>query len=97
MPASTIWAGVGKSGWPMPRLTMSRPYAASAPARASTAKAFSSPIRLKEGTIRSMVSTFPQAPTGAGCQPLVRSARRLAANEIAPPTTNRIANVLTAA
>ncbi len=25
MPASTTWAGVGMSGWPMPRLITSRP------------------------------------------------------------------------
>ncbi|CAA9363356.1 MAG: hypothetical protein AVDCRST_MAG90-3173 [uncultured Microvirga sp.] len=39
----------------MPRLTMSRPWSASAVARASTAKAFSSPMREKAGTRWSMV------------------------------------------
>src|SRR5262249_17053696 len=47
-------SGVRKSGWPMPRLTMSRPCAASAVARASTAKAFSSPIRSKAEIVFSM-------------------------------------------
>src|SRR5215208_6759855 len=46
--------GVGKSGWPMPRLMMSRPRDASSVARASTAKAFSSPMREKAGTMGSM-------------------------------------------
>src|SRR5829696_9291907 len=46
--------GVGKSGWPMPRLMMSRPREASSVARASTAKAFSSPMREKAGTMGSM-------------------------------------------
>src|SRR6476660_3503890 len=47
-------AGVLKSGWPMPRLMMSRPWAASEFARASTAKAFSSPMRSKFATVRSI-------------------------------------------
>src|SRR6188474_717526 len=38
----------------MPRLMMSRPWAASALARASTAKAFSSPMRSKLATVFSM-------------------------------------------
>src|SRR5215210_3145287 len=46
--------GVGKSGCPMPRLTMSRPREASSVARASTAKAFSSPMREKAGTMGCM-------------------------------------------
>src|SRR5207245_4076598 len=47
-------SGVRKSGWPMPRLMMSRPCATSALARASTAKAFSSPMRSKAAMVRSM-------------------------------------------
>jgi hypothetical protein len=43
MPASTICGGVGKSGWPMPRLMTSRPCADSSAARASTEKAVSVP------------------------------------------------------
>src|SRR5262245_33377184 len=54
MAASTMCSGVRKSGWPMPRLMMSRPWAISALARASTAKAFSSPIRSKAAIVRSM-------------------------------------------
>src|SRR3954454_7246136 len=49
-----MWGGVGKSGWPMPRLMMSRPWFASSVARASTAKAFSSPMREKAGRTDSM-------------------------------------------
>src|SRR3954451_22055320 len=51
-------SGVLKSGWPMPRLMMSRPCATSAFARASTAKAFSSPIRSKSATVRSIGVSF---------------------------------------
>src|SRR5262245_18537889 len=47
-------SGVRKSGWPMPRLMISRPWATRALARASTAKAFSSPMRSKAGTVFSM-------------------------------------------
>src|SRR3954447_10122301 len=47
-------SGVRKSGWPMPRLMMSRPCAISALARASTAKAFSSPMRSKAAMVLSM-------------------------------------------
>src|SRR5688572_22200102 len=47
-------SGVRKSGWPMPRLITSRPCAINALARASTAKAFSSPRRSKAGTVFSM-------------------------------------------
>src|SRR5438045_2264615 len=70
MAASTMWSGVRKSGWPMPRLMMSRPCAASALARASTAKAFSSPMRSKAAMVRSMVfsragSLTPNLPNGA--------------------------------
>src|SRR3954470_10200140 len=57
MAASWMCSGVLKSGWPMPRLMMSRPWAASAFARASTAKAFSSPMRSKFATVFSMA--FP--------------------------------------
>src|SRR4051812_43234313 len=42
----------------MPRLMMSRPWAASACARASTAKAFSSPIRSKAAMVCSMAFLF---------------------------------------
>src|SRR5262249_40160882 len=62
-------SGVRKSGWPIPRLMMSRPCAASALARASTAKAFSSPMRSKAAMVRSMayspVSLPPFAPAAA--------------------------------
>src|SRR3978361_472853 len=51
-------SGVRKSGWPIPRLMMSRPCAASALARASTAKAFSSPMRSKLATVFSMVASL---------------------------------------
>src|SRR6185295_9786747 len=51
MAASTMCSGVRKSGWPMPRLMMSRPCWLRAVARASTAKAFSSPIQSKFGTV----------------------------------------------
>src|SRR5215471_8442549 len=44
----------------MPRLIMSRPCAASALARASTAKAFSSPIRSKAAIVRSIVANLPR-------------------------------------
>src|ERR671930_291762 len=54
MAASTMKSGVRKSGWPMPRLMMSRPCAASALARASTAKAFSSPMRSNAAMVFSM-------------------------------------------
>src|SRR5664279_960409 len=47
-------SGVRKSGWPMPRLMMSRPCAIRALARASTAKAFSSPMRSKAAIVFSM-------------------------------------------
>jgi hypothetical protein len=40
-----MWSGVGKSGWPMPRLMIERPAASSALARASTSKADSVPSR----------------------------------------------------
>src|SRR5258707_712803 len=50
-------SGVRKSGWPMPRLMMSRPCDMSCMARASTAKAFSSPIRSKAAMVLSMA--FP--------------------------------------
>src|SRR6202008_1001013 len=53
-------SGVRKSGWPMPRLIMSRPWAMSALARANTAKAFSSPIRSKAAMVLSILA-FPQA------------------------------------
>src|ERR1700754_3394152 len=56
-------SGVRKSGWPMPRLMTSRPCAISALARASTAKAFSSPIRSKAEMVRSMA--FPVAFVGS--------------------------------
>src|SRR6185503_5381809 len=43
MPASCTCRGAGKSGWPMQKLTMSLPWAASALTSASTTKAFSVP------------------------------------------------------
>src|SRR5258706_6907166 len=43
MPASCTCSGAGKSGWPMQKLTMSLPCAASAVTSASTTKAFSVP------------------------------------------------------
>src|SRR5438105_13869197 len=51
-------SGVRKSGWPMPRLMISRPCAASALARASTAKAFSSPMRSKAAMVRSILTVL---------------------------------------
>src|ERR1700685_3170167 len=53
-------SGVRKSGWPMPRLMMSRPCDINCMARASTAKAFSSPIRSKAAMVFSMA--FPPPP-----------------------------------
>src|SRR3954451_10973360 len=53
-----MWSGVRKSGWPMPRLMMSRPWAASALARASTAKAFSSPIRSNAAMVFSIRTPY---------------------------------------
>src|SRR5262249_51391127 len=50
-------------GWPMPRLMMSRPCAASAVARASTAKAFSSPMRSNAAMVCSMCASLPDCPT----------------------------------
>src|SRR3954452_23685359 len=47
-------SGVRKSGWPIPRLMMSCPCAASALAQASTAKAFSSPMRSKAAIVFGM-------------------------------------------
>src|SRR5258706_14874394 len=43
IPASCTCSGAGKSGWPMQKLTMSLPCAASALTSASTTKAFSVP------------------------------------------------------
>src|SRR5262249_23411277 len=51
-------SGVRKSGCPMPRLMMSRPCAASCVARASTANAFSSPMRSKTAIVFSMATSF---------------------------------------
>src|ERR1043165_605741 len=58
-------SGVRKSGWPMPRLMMSRPCAASALARASTANAFSSPMRSNAAMVFSM--DFPRFGLVHGC------------------------------
>src|SRR5579885_523581 len=55
-------SGVRKSGWPIPRLMMSRPWAASTLARASTAKAFSSPIRSKAAAVFSIGHSRRQWP-----------------------------------
>src|SRR6202049_4521634 len=76
-----MWGGVEKSGWPMPRLTMSRPCAESAVARASTAKAFSSPMRSKAATVFSMGS--PGAPAtagGSGAAPVIDFGREFSAS-----------------
>src|SRR5580704_17592910 len=59
-------SGVRKSGCPMPRLMMSRPCAISCMARASTAKAFSSPIRSKAAMVFSMA--FPAFLVGGAVQ-----------------------------
>src|SRR5664279_4006360 len=55
-------SGVRKSGWPMPRLMMSRPCAIRALARASTAKAFSSPMRSKAAIVFNMASLPGDGP-----------------------------------
>src|SRR6185312_4490671 len=69
-------SGVRKSGWPMPRLMMSRPCAASALARASTAKAFSSPIRSKAAMVFIMAVLPAGRPArlfyGGGVHPIGR-------------------------
>src|SRR5690349_11597933 len=65
MAASTMCGGVWKSGWPMPRLTMSRPSWASAVARARTAKAFSSPRRSKAAMVWSILLVQIGANCGA--------------------------------
>src|SRR5215469_10124213 len=52
-------AGVGKSGWPMPRLMIDRPCASSALARASTSKAVSVPrsdIRFARASMGGLVA-----------------------------------------
>src|SRR4051812_37355619 len=70
-------SGVRKSGWPIPRLMMSRPWAASALARASTAKAFSSPMRSNAAMVFSM--GFPVALIAllaAGLRPASTAAQR---------------------
>src|SRR5262245_14052931 len=70
MAASTMKSGVRKSGWPMPRLMMSRPWAANALARASTVNAFSSPIRSKFAMVFSMFCPCGLGPTyPLMCQP----------------------------
>src|SRR5260370_3393737 len=51
-------SGVRKSGCPIPRLMMSRPWAARCVARASTAKAFSSPMRSKAATVFNMTTSW---------------------------------------
>src|SRR5262249_9004868 len=72
-------SGVRKSGWPMPRLMMSRPCAISALARASTAKAFSSPMRSKAWIVRSMASliVIDFARHFSPSSPRMQSAREL--------------------
>src|SRR6202043_3174598 len=72
MAASTMKSGVRKSGWPMPRLMMSRPCDMSCMARASTAKAFSSPIRSKAATVFSMAFPGSLGPRGSSTQPAVK-------------------------
>src|SRR3954470_22814116 len=77
MAASAMWSGVRKSGWPMPRLMMSRPWAASAVARASTAKAFSSPMRSKFATVFSMAFPLVSLSFAAGYTGIPRNALAL--------------------
>src|SRR3569832_1801494 len=62
-------SGARKPGWPIPRLMMSRPCAASALARASTAKAFSSPMRSKA----SIVFSMGRVPAGVNGRQFTRS------------------------
>src|SRR5262245_52664781 len=57
----------------MPRLMISRPCAASWVARASTANAFSSPMRSKAATVRSMISAPAcPSPVAGHLSPIVR-------------------------
>src|SRR3984957_11700425 len=70
-------SGVRKSGWPMPRLMMSRPCAARCMARASTVKAFSSPMRSKAATVLSIgispgILPGNSAETPPQCKPVRR-------------------------
>src|SRR6516162_5704962 len=51
--------GVGKSGWPIPRLMIERPCAASALARASTSNAVSVPRTLMRPAVCSIVYSLP--------------------------------------
>jgi hypothetical protein len=62
--ASTMWGGVGKSGWPMPRLTTSRPCRCNSVARASTAKAVLLADARNDLTMSSMA--LPHAAAAAG-------------------------------
>src|SRR5688572_15795451 len=70
-----MWSGVRKSGWPMPRLMMSRPCAASALARASTAKAFSSPMRSKAATVLRWLIRATRFLLGCAKVPLLYTSR----------------------
>ncbi len=80
------------SGWPMPRLITSRPWAARAWARARTAKAFSSPMREKAGTTCSI-----SALRAVRSQCLDRSESFIAPNDIATAIAPRITKVFTEA
>src|SRR6478735_8326496 len=70
MAASTICWGVLKSGWPMPRLTMSLPCRCRSAARASTSKAVSVPRRFRLSTSCSMAfpPTLPRLDARLGIQ-----------------------------
>src|SRR5687767_1191826 len=73
MAASCTLSGAGKSGWPMQKLMMSRPWRASAFTSASTTKAFSVPRLaarlLMAGINGGRLDFFPQGPivTGVPC------------------------------
>ncbi len=81
---------------------MSRPWAASAWARASTAKAFSSPMREKAGTTWSMAASGPET-SSTGAEPpatpygFVRSDSFIAAKDMPIETTPRMMKVFTEA
>src|SRR5262245_14672756 len=79
MAASTMWLGVLKSGWPMPRVTMDLPWRSSSAARASTSKAVSVPKRARLSTSCSMA--FP--PAAAGLH--MRAAYGACVISVAPP------------
>src|SRR6202046_5774650 len=82
MAASTICGGVLKPGWPMPRLMMSRPWRCNSAALASTAKAFSSPMRSKAG----WMATVTEHVSGCGRSFWQRRAPGARAAGDAPPS-----------